>query len=350
MILHRETILGKLNTCRRALRSKGDVPVLASYCFTEDGDVYAHDGVVVIIEPCSLDGFAGALPGDALRQWLDAVPGDDVEFATTGATSTVWKCGRRKLRLEALPPSAFAVTSLPEPDHAIALDEHFIDYLRVAATSLGTDAMHPALLGVTFDATGNELRFLATDNLSVAVVETGYDVPDALRGTAHIIPPQAVNAVLATKGTPAKWGVSKAWAHFEYDDARAVLTRASTAADANRFDQIVSGVDWNAPFASVYEGLECSLAEIVKVAKTAGMVRAQLRADNGEMRIDCTDGVISVEDVTTFESDGHEDVSAFVNPELLNRVLPYVDEIRLTPNAILLRSEAVRAMVQGLAG
>lgn len=349
--IDRLQLLKTLNACKRALTSKGNVPVLSSYCFTGDA-VYAFDGVVAIYGPADIGGFVGAVPGDALRHWLDVMPGDRVTVETTDS-STIWKSGKRKLGLEALPATDFAIGQLPVADHWIELDEHFQDYLRVAATSIGTDDRHEWRLGVTVSFVDSKLlEFLASDNITVACVEAEYDVPDALHGTARVIPPQAVAALLATKERPTFMGITHSWTYFTFENGQSISVRSTADADVGRFASIVDSGDWSGNFAKVSEGLERSLREICAVAKTTDLVRARLRADNGELRIDCSDGIVSIEDVTSFECEGdpHEDVEIFTNPMLLERALTYVDEIRLTERAILLRSGSVRVLVSTLGG
>lgn len=347
--IDRVQLLQTLTACKRALTTKGNVPVLASYCFTGD-DVYAFDGVVAIYGKANLGGFVGAVPGDALRQWLEVAPGDRVVLETT-ESATIWKSGQRKLRLEALPVSDFAIGELPDAEYWIELDEHFKDYLRVAATSLGTDDRHEWRLGVTLSfVDDNSIQFLSSDDITVACVEAEYEVPEGMHGTARVLPPQAVTVLLATKEVPKFMGIAGSWTYFMFDDGQSISVRATADADAERFRSVVNGINWTGSFAKVSEGLERSLREVCAVAKTTDMVRARLRADNGELRIDCSDGIITIEDVTSFESEAHEDADVCTNPMLLQRALTYVDEIRLTPNAVLLRSEHVRVLVSTLSG
>lgn len=349
--IDRLQLLKALNACKRALTSKGNVPVLASYCFTGDA-VYAFDGVVAIYAQADIGGFVGAVPGDALRRWLEIAPGDRVTV-DTDESSTVWKSGKRKLGLEALPAADFAIGELPVLDTWIELDDHFQDYLRVAATSIGTDDRHEWRLGVTLSfASEKSIEFLASDNITVACVEAEYQVPEVLRGTARVIPPQAVAALLAMKERPLFLGITHSWTYFTFDNGQSIIVRATVDADAGRFASIVDGGDWSGNFAKVSEGLERSLREICAVAKTTDLVRARLRVNDGELRIYCSDGIVSIEDVTSFESDGakHGDADIFTNPMLLERALTYVDEIRLTDRAILLRSDSVRVLVSTLSG
>ena len=349
--IDRIELLKTLTACKRALTSKGNVPVLGSYCFTGNA-VYAFDGVVAIYGQASLGDFIGAVPGDPLRQWLEVAPGDRVDVDTT-VSATIWKSGRRRLRLESLPASDFAIGELPNADYWIELDEHFLDYLRVAATSLGTDDRHEWRLGVTINfVDANSVQFLASDNITVACVDAEYEIPEGLRGTARVLPPQAVVALLAAKQTPTHMGITGSWTYFMFEDGQSISVRATADADVGRFQSIVDGGNWTGEFAKVSEGLERSLREICAVAKTTDLVRARLRAGNGELRIDCTDGIVTIEDATSFEceGDGHEDIDVCANPMLLDRALTHVDEIRLTPNAILLRSESVRVLVSTLSG
>lgn len=345
--IDRIALLKVLNLCKRGLTSKGNVPVLASYCFTGEA-VYAFDGVVAIYGQADLGGFVGAVPGDALRQWLEVATSESVSVETTDS-SIEWTTGRRRLQLEALPACDFPIGELPRAHSWVMLDEHFLDYLRVASTSLGTDDRHEWRLGVTLNfVDGKSMQFLASDNITVACVDAEYEVPDTLHGTARVVPPQAVAALLATREPPTHVGIMHSWTYFMYQDGHQVICRATADADPKRFQVIVEGGDWGGEFAKVSEGLAESLHGICTVAKTTDMVRAQLRVDGGELHVDCSDGIVTIEDVTSFESEGHGDAEVFVNPMLLNRALTYVDEIRLTDRAVLLRGLSVRVLVSTL--
>lgn len=345
MRIARQELLAKLGTCKRALSTKGQIPVLASYCFAGDF-VYAFDGVVAIAEPYSLGEFVGALPGATLHQWLDAVSGDEVRVEVKDP-SVEWKCGRRRLKLGALPGTAFPVAEWPEPEHWIELDAHFLDYLRAAATSMGSDDQHPWRMGVTVGFPDSKsMEFLASDNVSVACVVGEYAIPEALEGSAVILPPQAVAALLAEE-CPVEMGVTAAWVHFGYQSKRQVLVRSSSATDVARFHLIIQGQDWGAPFARVSERLEASVLETCKVVKTTDLVRAELCVRGEELSIECSDGVVTIADTVAFKGrDGaHGDCDVHANPALLGRAIEYVEEVRLTENAILMRSPSVRFLV-----
>lgn len=345
MKINRTELLEALNHCKRALTSRGNVPVLGSYCF-DGSTVYAYDGVIALTAPCSLSEFKGALPGNTLRQWLEVVSEEQIA-AIVEESSTTWKAGRRRMKLEALSHADFVMRELPEAVVGFKLDEHFLDYLRVAATSMGTDEGHAWRLGVTIAFDGSDsLRMYASDNTTVACVSAEYEIPPEMEGTAIILPPQAVSAILATKGIPEYLGVSSAWTHFVYPDRRTVLARASADADAKRFVEISGTAEWAGDFTQVSEGLERSLREICKVARTTDLVRAELTVSGGELQINCTDGIVTIEDTTAFK--GHADCSIVTNPALLDRALEEVDEIKLTERAVLMRSESVRVMVSTL--
>lgn len=348
--IDRIQLLKTLTACKRGLTTKGDVPVLASYCFTGE-NVYAFDGVVAIHGTANVAGFVGAVRGDALRQWLEVSSGDTVGVEVADC-ATIWKSGRRRLRMEALPSDDFPIGQLPDADHWVVLDEHFKDYLRVAAASLGTDHRHEWRLGVTVSfVDDNSVQFLSSDNVTVACVDAEYEVPVQLHGTARVLPPQAVTALLGTKEQPTFMGIAGSWTYFTFENGMSISVRATADPDVARFHAIIDGLpNWAGSFAKVSKGLERSLREICAVAKTTDMVRARLRAGDGELRIDCSDGVVTVEDVTSFDSEGHEDADIYANPMLLDRALTYVDEIRLTTSAILLRSDSVRVLVSTLAG
>lgn len=353
MKLDRKRLIDTLVHCKRGLTSKGNIPVLGAYCFT-GSTVFAYDGTVVMMAAYDeLPGFVGALPGEALRQWLELVPGDDVTVEIE-KSSTLWKAGRRRMKLESLPHSEFALREIPlreipQAQQWVELDEHFLDYLRVASTSLGTDAEHDWRLGVTFHFVDDStIRILSSDNVTVACVRADYEVPEELHGSSVVIPPQAVAAVLSVRDTPSHVGFCQAWTHFVYEDGRVILARIPSGADVARFDNILANADWETVFAPVSEGLEQSLSEMCKVAKTTDLVRAQFTAAKGELSIHSTDGIVTIEDATTFE--GHPDREVCANPMLLDRAIGYVDEIALTSHVVLLKSENVNVMVSTLAG
>lgn len=335
-----------LNACKRALSTRKEVPVLASYCFTGT-HVYAYDGFLAIVEPFESD-IRGALPGSALRSWVSAQTRDlEVDCEETCAK---FRAGRRKLSLPMLGADAFAFSEMPQPRDWIRLDEHFAQYISAARIALGTDDAHPWRYGITVSFDGDErVTMYATDNTTIVEVDACYQVPASLVGTAVTLPPALVETLAASSEDPHRMGIDGPWIVIEWKGGRRVMGRVMTTTDVGRFREAIDGhgraSEWAEEFVQTTRSMDVSVAQIATISKGRENTIVELQAVGDAVDVRYRDGAIQVDDRLEI---AHESAVGRYDAQAVHSALVYAESFRIGTGVLYLASERVRMMVFGL--
>ena len=177
----RDAFLARLGVAARGVSTRSSIQTLSGVQLrAEDGTVelQATDmemGVRVTV-PAEVDGGDPVvLPGRLLLDVVRSLPNDDLALEYNSQRQDVEiVSGSARFHLRTLPSEDFP--KLPTPDNAkqtVSLPAPaFIDTVGRVGRAASRDEARPHLTGVLVQASGNELRMVATDSYRLAVKET----------------------------------------------------------------------------------------------------------------------------------------------------------------------------------
>jgi DNA polymerase III subunit beta len=185
LTVSRETFLAKLGIAVRGASTRSPIQTLAGVLLkVEDGraELDATDmelGVRVALEMGDSSPGQAVIPGRLLLDVVRSLPTDQLSLEYRSAQQDVEVvAGPAKFHLRTLPPEDFP--KLPEAPGEGAMTVPagaFVDTIARVARAASRDETRPHLTGVLVNATGSELRMVATDSYRLAVKETKLEAP-----------------------------------------------------------------------------------------------------------------------------------------------------------------------------
>lgn len=140
-----------------------------------------------------IEAGAVALPPDALRSFLEAVPpSEPITVSTGGGYKTELVCGKIRSRVPGIDPEQFpAAPSFDDPTTDITLGAAVLrDLIGGVAHAIAPDDSRPTLSGVLLRARGGTLTCVAADGLRLAIrsadVDESFDLDILPHGRALV--------------------------------------------------------------------------------------------------------------------------------------------------------------------
>jgi DNA polymerase III subunit beta len=192
--ISRETFLTHLSVAVRGVSTRSAIQTLAGVKLEVNGDqleLQATDmdlGIRVRTPVSdSSDGIV-VLPGRLLLDVVRSLPKDDLSVEHRTAEHDVEVIsGSAKFHLRTLPSDEFPKLPAPPSDEALRVpSQAFIETINRVARSASRDETRPHLTGVLVNASGKELRMVATDSYRLSVKETALEAALAGEVEANI--------------------------------------------------------------------------------------------------------------------------------------------------------------------
>jgi DNA polymerase III subunit beta len=204
----RDAFLARLGVAARGVSTRSSIQTLSGVRIGEaDGgiELQATDMEIGIRVKLDADVESGTqpvvLPGRLLLDVVRSLPNDDLALEYRSQTQDVEiVSGPAKFHIRTLPTEDFP--KLPEVGGAASVSvpaQAFIDTVARVGRAASRDEARPHLTGVLVEASGDELRMVATDSYRLAVKETKLE--SALAGELDAnVPVRALNELTRIAG------------------------------------------------------------------------------------------------------------------------------------------------------
>lgn len=187
MPTNREELLKAANIVKPALAAQAYVPALTHLRLDQDG-ITASDDISSLFVSVEHD-MDCCVPGDLFIKAMTGFQTKDVKIASLDKEHAITLIsGRSKLKLNTLGLADFPF-QWPSPKNAdlIKFNDEMLKGLCLCLISVGTNANHPAQMGVTLDQVDGHAVFYSTDVFTVSRYETA--TPIKLPADAPVIMP-----------------------------------------------------------------------------------------------------------------------------------------------------------------
>lgn len=332
--MERSKVVDVLKKVEPGLAVKDLIPVFSCFCFSQ-GTVLAYNDVVALEHPLDSP-IRGAVRGKVILDWLAASRAKDLKVEQEDSTVTI-RAGRAKLDIPALPEADFLFKWPKQKGFSeIDLDSAFLEGLRKAMISMGTDPTHPWRLGVTVAFWGEGKKcgvlFYSSDNKSA----TRVNVPlkeDGPSDLVVILPPRLCE-LLVTLGrtdSPRKLLVTSKWVECQFKSGLRLFSKTMSNADVSTFETIFGGAKGKAKsrLISLPKGLDRCLERAQVVLPFAAEPFSRVVIDGGKLVISTRSSAGDVRDALNIED--HEDCDVMLSPELVRRALPHAEKFCALP-------------------
>ena len=184
--IDRAALLRIAGLVRPALAAADYIPALTHIQFA-DGFATAYNDISAISVTAAVE-LGRCVPGDLLIRALGSFPGEHVSAALDPATGALLlTSGRSKIKLPTLAPKEFPFEVPTDVAPEVGLSPTVLRGIELCLMSAGSDATHPAQMGVTLEAEGGLAVLHSTDNYSISRAAT--DTPVTLPGDTPVILP-----------------------------------------------------------------------------------------------------------------------------------------------------------------
>ncbi len=173
---------------RPALATQAYIPALTHINFFA-GFATAYNDVAAIGVATDAD-LKRCVPGDLLIKALSSFGGESIAIQDGKDGALLLSSGRSKLKVPTLPPADFPFkwSSVDNGGTEIELDSDILKGIERCLISVGSDATHPAQMGVTLDVDkrGHAVLY-STDNFTISRYQTKEKI-ELPGGTPVILP------------------------------------------------------------------------------------------------------------------------------------------------------------------
>lgn len=340
--MRRKALVSILELLKPALADQSVVPIYMNYCFTGK-TVYATNGNLGIIGPCTIDTEPFSCVGDTMLGLLRACRVEDVQIEFDKENNEILiLAGKTKMRLAYLGGEEFLFEE-PEDepwDVVLDLDDRLMNGIEISLTTSTRDNAQPALMGITLD-TGDGISLYSSDG--EAITHFLIDGANYGKEATYVIPNEFMESVLRIarrdKSVNGKLFASEDWAMAEIEGDYRVYGRILHPEDPLDFvGQIEQHMGTEEPpWVKTPRGLEHALDRARVVAEPVSKPTS-VKVTDGKMKLFTSTDMGEVRDVLNIAGD-HPDAEANVNAALMARSLAVCSELAVLQECTCYRQE-----------
>lgn len=333
--MDRKQLLEKLELAALALPAKDSVPVF--HCFMFYGDaVRATDGDVGISIPCELD-EKFAVNGKTLLGLISNSNAVDVDF-TLAQQDVEVKAGRSRWKLPFLPKEDFLFVGAEKMKNAftVPITEELLLGIKHCLMTSSYDDTKRSMMGLTISR-GKTFKLYSCDGDAL----TRFDTQIKCAGGNDIMLSNSfceaiVKIAAATGGKDGTLFVGDEWARAMITDGHEVHGHLLVVDNPLNYEDVIKKTLKGTPeWASLPDTLNDALSRALVLAKPES-AKTVLTVEGGKLKLLTETHMGIVRD--TVGLSGHQNVTADVSAELMQRTIDICQELTITDRCVAYRS------------
>lgn len=349
IVLNREQLLKAVNLVKPALSTQMYIQALTHVAF-EKGLVAAYNDVTAIAVKCPFE-FETCLPGDLLIKLLNNLQSDEITVSEVD-NNLLFAGGRSKLKIPTLEIDSFPFTMPDEDDleNEFTISRNMIEGFEKCLISVGTDASHPALMGITLESGGT---IYSTNNHSLSRFYSDDE---------HIKLPADIPVILPTFFCQQLISMSKHFieakinlsffkgsvlAHFVNPDKElvaSVFSKMLVDIEPMDFDRIIKkycGDETIKRFATVIpDSFDSSIDRALLILNNEQFKTTKISIDDGKLSMHSKSAMGVAEDSMRFKGKCEQDLDYFlIDPSMVSKATRICNKLAALENVLVLTNE-----------